>query len=80
MTAYITRRLIIAFIVLILVSMLVFTILRFLPGDPIFLYIQENTFESLTPEVIHQLRVEYGLDKSLPEQYVATSERQYYIV
>jgi peptide/nickel transport system permease protein len=69
MTGYIVRRLIIALIVLILVSMLVFTILRFLPGDPIFLYIQENIFESLTPEVMHELRVQYGLDKSLPEQY-----------
>jgi peptide/nickel transport system permease protein len=69
MSSYIIRRLIIALVVLILVSMLVFAILRFLPGDPIFLYIQENTFEKLTPEVMQELRVQYGLDKSVPEQY-----------
>ncbi len=69
MTAYIIRRLLIGLIVLVVVSMLVFVVLRELPGDPLFLYIAENKYTSLTPEDIHDLRVQYGLDKSIPEQY-----------
>jgi len=69
MTAYIIRRLLIGLIVLVVVSMLVFVVLRELPGDPLFLYIAENRYESLTPADLQALRVEYGLDKSIPEQY-----------
>jgi len=70
MTGYIIRRLIIGVIVLLIVSMLVFVVLRELPGDPIFLYIAENRYTSLTPEDLQALRVQYGLDRSLPVQYV----------
>jgi peptide/nickel transport system permease protein len=69
MTAYIIRRLLIGVLVLIVVSMLVFVVLRSLPGDPLFLYIADQQFKSLTPQDIHDLRVQYGLDKSVPEQY-----------
>ena len=70
MAGYIVRRLIIGLIVLIVVSMLVFIVLRELPGDPLFLYIADNRYSSLTPEDIHDLRVQFGLDRSLPVQYV----------
>jgi len=50
--------------------MLVFIVLRELPGDPLFLYIADNRYSSLTPEDIHDLRVQFGLDRSLPVQYV----------
>jgi peptide/nickel transport system permease protein len=70
MTGYIVRRLITGLVVLIVVSMLVFVVLRELPGDPIFLYISENRYSSLTPENIQALRVQYGLDRSLPVQYL----------
>ena len=70
MSGYIVRRLIIGLAVLIVVSMVVFVVLRELPGDPLFLYIAENRYSSLTPENIHDLRVQYGLDRSLPVQYV----------
>ncbi len=69
MAGYIVRRLIIGLVVLILVSMIIFIVLRELPGDPLFLYIAENKFSSLTPADIQELRAQYGLDRSLPVQY-----------
>ena len=70
MVAYIIRRLLIGAIVLILVTFLVFTAMRLLPGDPLLLFIAQNQTQSLTPEQVTELRHEYGLDKSLPVQYI----------
>jgi len=65
---YIIRRLLQAIPTLIGISILVFAITRLAPGDPVRLY----TFGALqiTEEDIQGLREHYGLDKSLPEQYV----------
>jgi len=38
MTAYIIRRVIIGFIILLLVTMMVFLFVRLLPGDPLIVY------------------------------------------
>jgi peptide/nickel transport system permease protein len=66
---YISRRLIQAFIVLILVTIIVFLLMRLLPGDPLLLYRVQNELNDLSPAQIEQLRVELGLDKTLPVQY-----------
>jgi peptide/nickel transport system permease protein len=65
---YIFRRLLYAIPTLIGISILVFAVTRLAPGDPVRLY----TFGALniTEEDIQALRVHYGLNKSLPEQYV----------
>ena len=70
MIAYIVRRLIQGVFVLIIVSVLVFIVMRLLPGDPLMLYIAEHQLTLLPPEDIEALRVQFGLDKSLPLQYV----------
>lgn len=68
MRNYIIRRLLYAIPTLIGISILVFAITRLAPGDPVRLY----TFGALniTEEDIAGLRAHYGLDKSLPLQYV----------
>ena len=66
MTAYITRRLLIGVLILVLVTLLVFLVMRLLPGDPLSLFIAQNQTQTYTPEQIEQLRHQYGLDKSLP--------------
>lgn len=70
MTAYIVRRLIQALLVIILVTFVVFIVIRLLPGDPILLYLTSEEMESLTPEELEATRAEFGLDKPLPVQYV----------
>jgi peptide/nickel transport system permease protein len=70
MVAYIVRRLLIGVVVLVLVTVLVFSVMRLLPGDPLSLFIASSQVQSYTPEQIVELRHEYGLDKSLPMQYI----------
>jgi peptide/nickel transport system permease protein len=70
MTTYIFRRLIQAVLIIILVSMAVFLMIRLLPGDPLLIYMNNNELQVLSPEQEQQLRVQFGLDKSIPEQYV----------
>jgi peptide/nickel transport system permease protein len=72
LAAYIARRLLLGILVLFLVTVLVFLIMRLLPGDPLTLFISQSQMSSgqLTPEQLNKLRHEFGLDKSLPLQYV----------
>ena len=70
MTTYIIRRLLIGIIVVVVVSIVVFLIMRLLPGDPLGLYINQAQMQNLSPEQYDELRKQFGLDKSLPMQYV----------
>jgi peptide/nickel transport system permease protein len=71
MTAYIIRRLLIGVIILVLVTMLVFLAMRLLPGDPLVIFISQSQTQTYTPERLAELRHEFGLDKSLPAQYIS---------
>jgi peptide/nickel transport system permease protein len=69
---YIIRRSLQALLVLIIVSLLVFFIMRLLPGDPLVLYSAQGVdLQSLSPERIAALRHEFGLDKPLVVQYLS---------
>ena len=70
MATYIIRRLILAVIVLILVSVFVFLAMRLLPGDPILMYVSASSVQEITEEQLDALRHEFGLDKTLPMQYL----------
>jgi len=48
------------------VTILVFTLIRLSPGDPLVIYAGEER----DPAALEALRREYGLDRSMPEQYV----------
>jgi peptide/nickel transport system permease protein len=70
MTAYIIRRLLMAVIIVILVTIMVFSAMRLLPGDPLEIFIGQSAgMGQMTEEVREQLRHEYGLDKSPVMQY-----------
>ena len=68
MRAYVARRLLFAIPTLLAISLVTFLLTRFAPGYPVSLY----TFgdPNITEEDKALLRHTYGLDKSLPEQYV----------
>ena len=70
MVAYIIRRLIQAAIVIVLASLLVFSLMRMLPGDPLLLFIAANQLDQITEEGMAKLRTEFGLDQPYPVQYV----------
>ena len=71
MTTYIIRRLIQAVFVLIIVTLLVFFVMRLLPGDPIVIYVAQTAqLEAMPPEMMDQLRAKYGLDKNIFVQYL----------
>ena len=67
MGRYILRRLVLMVPVAFLVTIIVFTLIRLSPGDPLVIYAGEERDEA----VLAQLRTEYGLDRSMPEQYVS---------
>jgi peptide/nickel transport system permease protein len=71
MVAYIIRRLFHAIVVVILVSILIFIIIRLLPGDPIIKLINQSMGVSFTQEQIDALRHQYGLDLPIPLQYLS---------
>lgn len=66
---YVVRRLIFMIPMFIGISLMVFLIM-YATGDPIQLIIRGNPRLLQHPEVIQEIRAYYGLDKSIPEQYL----------
>ncbi|MCK4862722.1 MAG: ABC transporter permease [Dehalococcoidales bacterium] len=70
MTTYIIRRLIQAVFVLILVTLIVFFVMRLLPGDPLIIYMAQSAeLQAMPPEMLDKLRADFGLDKPVMVQY-----------
>lgn len=66
LSKYILKRVIIAFFTLMILISIVFFMFRVVPGDPVSMYI-----DSGLDQESQQLMMEmYGLDKSIPEQYI----------
>ncbi|HMS78633.1 MAG TPA: ABC transporter permease [Burkholderiaceae bacterium] len=65
MLAFLGRRLLSTIPVLLIVSVLVFLMLRLTPGDPAAILAGDQA----TVEQIAQIRTNLGLDRSIPEQY-----------
>jgi peptide/nickel transport system permease protein len=70
MVAFTVRRFLQALIVIILVTMLVFLVMRLLPGGPVLMYLSREQFNSLSQEQIEFTRQQLGLDKSMTLQYL----------
>ncbi|WP_409309871.1 ABC transporter permease [Pectobacterium sp. B1J-3] len=66
MFTYIIRRLLETIPVLLVVSLLIFTFIKLLPGDPAFIYAGPDA----TPEAVEAAREHLGLNDPLPQQYV----------
>jgi peptide/nickel transport system permease protein len=71
MINFIIRRILLAVVVLFLVSIFVFLAMRLLPGDPVLMYISASSMQEVTEEQLNEIRREYGLDRTLPVQYVS---------
>jgi len=69
MTTYIVRRLMHAVLVVLIVSLMVFLLMRLLPGDPILMYVTSGDLQSTSKEQIEQLKHELGMDRPLLIQY-----------
>jgi peptide/nickel transport system permease protein len=68
-TAFIIRRIIQAFTVVVIITAFVFFTMRLMPGDPILIYLSREQYQSLSPEQIEYTRHEFGLDKPIVVQY-----------
>jgi peptide/nickel transport system permease protein len=69
MTTYIIRRLMHAVLVILIVSLMVFLLMRLLPGDPILMYVASGDLQSISKEQIVHLKHELGMDRPLIVQY-----------
>lgn len=67
MTTYIVRRLLQAIPLLLGIVTLVFIIVHAAPGDPTAMYVQPG----VSPEVIEQMRANWGLDRPIHVQYLS---------
>ncbi len=63
---YIIRRILLFIPVLLGLSIITFTVSHIVPGDPVGLAAGPGS----SPQVLEQMRTEYGLDKPLPQQYL----------
>jgi peptide/nickel transport system permease protein len=68
-TTYIIRRLIQAVFVLLLLTFIVFGMMRLVPGDPLLIYLDATDIEALTPEALEQAKHELGLDRNIVIQW-----------
>jgi peptide/nickel transport system permease protein len=57
-------------VIIFIVTVMIFLFMRLLPGDPLTIYVSRSDMSNLTPEQMHALQAKFGLDKSMPEQYV----------
>lgn len=67
MRGYIARRALLSLLVLLLVSLGVFSLVRILPGDAVISQLGE--YSTLTPQALEQARHELGLDRPFFRQY-----------
>jgi peptide/nickel transport system permease protein len=68
--AYIFRRFLLAIFVVFIVTLVVFFMVRFLPGDPVLMIISRDEFAILSEKQIQDIRHENGLDLPVVVQYV----------
>jgi peptide/nickel transport system permease protein len=58
-----------AVLVILIVSLIVFLLMRLLPGDPILMYVASGDLQSFSQEQIKHLKHQLGMDKPLLVQY-----------
>ncbi|MBU7018232.1 MAG: ABC transporter permease [Theionarchaea archaeon] len=66
MAKYVARRSVEILILMFIISTLTFLLFRLMPSDPVGIQIDPYR----TPEEVAKMRVLWGLDKSIPEQYI----------
>lgn len=71
MVQYIIKRVFTGILLVIAVSVMVFLLLHLMPGDPL----DSLVSESVSDERREEYRVQWGLDRPLPEQYISWAGR-----
>jgi peptide/nickel transport system permease protein len=56
-------------LVLLIVTVIVFLLVRLLPGDPILMYLTQQDIQEITPEQVDIIRHDLGIDRPLLVQY-----------
>ena len=70
MKTYIAWRLLQMLVVLAIITIVVFFVMRLMPGDPLYIYISRTgNLADMSFDQIEELRVQYGLDRPLMTQY-----------
>ncbi|HEY5058746.1 MAG TPA: ABC transporter permease [Gaiellaceae bacterium] len=69
MLRYLVKRLVTSVFLLVLSSILIFLLLRVIPGDPTITKLG-GSIKNVNPRAIEAIRHQLGLDRSLPSQYV----------
>lgn len=71
MAAYLLRRLLIGSMTLVLISFIIYALIRAMPGDPLSVQLhQMDPSRELNLEDIERMRKTYGLDKPWPQAYL----------
>lgn len=70
MGQYIIRRVLLTFVTVILFSIILFVLVRMLPGDAALMRTVGDSSTPIDPAAIGALRKQFGLDQPLPVQYV----------
>jgi peptide/nickel transport system permease protein len=70
MGTYIVRRVLQMILIILIVTIMVFLMVRLLPGDPIRMFLSSEAQEAVSLEQVAQLRHEYGLDRPMFVQYI----------
>lgn len=66
---YLAKRLVITAILLVGITLVTFILTNLVPGDPVAAALGQRSAED--PAIVAQFRAQYGLDKPLPQQYIA---------
>ncbi|MDR1386209.1 MAG: ABC transporter permease [Propionibacteriaceae bacterium] len=70
---YIARRLIIACLLVVGLTLVTFSLTNLVPGDPVAAALGQRAADD--PAIVARFRAEYGLDQSLPQQYLSYLNR-----
>ncbi len=70
MATYIVQRLFATIPVILLTSIIVFLLMRLLPGDPVLMIVYQASAD-VSNEAVQQMRRQYGLDQPIHLQYLA---------
>ncbi len=70
MGAFLVRRLLVALIIVFIVTIIIFLVIRLLPGDPLIIFLgQQGGQVTISEEQLELLREQYGLNDPLITQY-----------
>lgn len=70
MISYVIRRLLIGCLTLLLITFIIFGLIRNMPGDPLAMELLTDPSKKINPADFERMKKAYGLDKPWPQAYV----------